>query len=117
MIAGRCPENHVSYPSHPRCPTCGATVDDTVDLADERAEVVTWTGARATPPGVRSPNRVAIVTFDVGDGVRAIGGTTDAVAVGDTVRPVYVAELRDPDAGIRAAESQCWDGYRYEPID
>jgi uncharacterized OB-fold protein len=90
-----------------------------VDLTDRTATVVTWTVSTATPPGVRQPNPLAIVEFDVdGQAVRAISGlTTDEVETGERVRPVYVGELRDPDAGIRAAESQDWDGYRFEPVE
>ena len=117
--AGRCPNGHLSYPTHPRCPTCGEPQTETVELADREATVVTWTVSTATPPGVRQPNPLAIVEFDVeGTAVRAIGGlTTDGVSIGDRVRPVYVEELRDPDADvIRVPESMAWDGYRFEPV-
>lgn len=116
--ANRCPNGHLTYPAHPRCPTCGEPQDGTVDLAHREATVITWTSSTATPPGVRAPNHLAIVEFDVdGEAVRAIGQlTTDEVAIGDTVRPVHVDELRDPDAGIREPASQSWDGYRFEPV-
>jgi hypothetical protein len=42
--------------------------------------------------------------------------TTDDVQTGDTVEPVYVEELRDPDVGIKVPESQDWDGYRWDPV-
>ena len=119
MEAGECPNGHLSYPPHPRCPTCGEPQEGAVDLSDREAEVVTWTVSTATPPGVRQPNPIAIVEFDVeGTPVRAIGGlTTDEVEIGDAVRPVYVEELRDPDADvIRVRESMAWDGYRFEPV-
>ena len=118
LLAGRCPEGHLSYPRHPRCPDCGRPQTASIDLAERTATVVTWTVSTATPPGVRQPNPLAIVEFEVdGSSVRAIGGlTTDAVETGDAVRPVYVEELRDPAAGIRAAASQAWDGYRFEPV-
>ncbi len=122
LEAGVCPDGHVSYPPHPRCPTCGRHQDDFVDLADRTGEVVTWTTSTATPPGVREPNTLAIVEFDlddVADGatVRALGQvTTDDVATGDAVEPRYEPELRDPEAGIREPESQDWDGYRFEPV-
>lgn len=82
------------------------------------ARIVTWTVSTATPPGVRSPNPIAIVAFSVEDEtVRAIGQlTTDEVAIGDEVRPTPCEELRDPEAGIRARESQSWGGYRFEPV-
>jgi uncharacterized OB-fold protein len=119
LLAGECANGHLRYPSHPRCPECGEPMTETVDLADHTAEVLTWTTSTATPPGVREPNTIAIVAFDVeGRTVRAIGGTTtEDVSMGDEVEPVYVAELRDPDAGIRVPESQDWDGYRFRPVE
>ena len=125
MNAGLCPNGHVSYPTHPRCPECGEPQDSgTIDLSELTAEVVTWTHSTKTPPGVREPNTLAIVEFDVsdrtdgGDDVaRALGQvTTDDVETGDEVEPVYVEELRDPEAGIKVPESQEWDGYRFEPV-
>jgi uncharacterized OB-fold protein len=119
LVAHRCPNGHATYPAHPVCPTCRAAQTETVDLADRVGEVVTWTTSTATPPGVREPNTLAIVEFDVdADTVRVLGGTTtDEVAVGDRVEPVYVSELRDPEAGIREPASQAWDGYRFRPIE
>ena len=118
LEAGTCPNGHVSYPTHPRCPDCGEPQAGTLDLSDRTAEVVTWTKSTATPPGVRQPNTLAIVEFDVdGEPVRAIGQvTTDAVEIGDEVRPVYCEELRDPEAGIREPASQEWDGFRFERV-
>ncbi|MHB9287868.1 Zn-ribbon domain-containing OB-fold protein [Halobacteriales archaeon Cl-PHB] len=118
LTAGECPNGHLTYPTHPRCPECGEAQEEHIDLADREAEVVTWTTSTATPPGVREPNTLAIVEFDVGgESVRAIGqATTDDVEVGDTVRPVYVDELRDPEAGIREPASQDWDGFRFDPV-
>jgi uncharacterized OB-fold protein len=118
LAAGRCPEGHLSYPTHPRCPECGRPQEETVDLADRTAEVVTWTTSTATPPGVREPNHLAIVAFEVdGESVRAIGQLTDPAETGDAVEPVYAAELRDPDASIREPASQVWDGYRFTPVE
>jgi uncharacterized OB-fold protein len=116
--AYRCPNGHVTYPSHPRCPECGEEHIESVDLSDETAEVVTWTTSTATPPGVREPNTLAIVEFKLDDdSVRALGqATTDDIETGDEVEPVYVDEVREPGAGIREPESQEWDGYRFEPI-
>jgi uncharacterized OB-fold protein len=117
LVAGRCPSGHLTVPRHPVCPECGEEQTGTVDLSDRHAEVVTWTESRATPPGVRQPNTIAIVEFDVdGTAVRAIGGTTDDVSTGDTVRPVYVEQLREPGAGIREPDSQNWDGFRFETV-
>lgn len=117
-----CPDGHVRYPGHALCPECGKEQTDTVDLTDRRGEVVTWTKSTATPPGVREPNTLAIVEFDVSDAVddehvRAIGQvTTDDVETGDVVEPVYVEELRDPDVGLKTPESTDWDGYRFDPV-
>jgi len=121
LDAHRCPNGHLTSPGHELCPDCGEPQTETVDLADETGTIVTWTTNTATPPGVRQPNSLAIVEFTVGgegESVRAIGQlVADAdVEIGDEVRPVYAEELRDPDAGIREAESQSWDGYRFEPI-
>jgi uncharacterized OB-fold protein len=118
LDAHRCPNGHLTYPGHPRCPECGEPQEGTVDLSERTAEVVTWTTNTATPPGVRSPNSLAIVEFTVdGERVRAIGQLVEdaEVDIGDEVRPVYAEELRDPDAGIREQESQEWDGFRFEP--
>jgi hypothetical protein len=148
LEAIRCPNGHVHHPPHPRCPDCGESPEERIDLAEEVGTVVTWTRTTATPPGVREPNHLAIVEFDLaGSGeatsesgrngedseeggeddtesgnredevVRAIGGLTGGdVTIGDRVRPVYVEELRDPEAGIREPASQEWSGYRFEPI-
>jgi uncharacterized OB-fold protein len=143
LEAIRCSNGHVHHPPHPRCPDCGESPTDRIDLAEEVGTIVTWTSTTATPPGVRELNHLAIVEFDLGtpeavtggsdngkregyddeggrrrDGtVRAIGGlTSGGVAIGDRVRPVYVEELRNPEAGIREPASQEWGGYRFEPI-
>ncbi|MFW6385139.1 MAG: Zn-ribbon domain-containing OB-fold protein, partial [Halodesulfurarchaeum sp.] len=96
LEAFECPNGHLSIPAHPVCPTCGESPTSSIDVSDERATIVSWTTSTATPPGVRSPNHVAIVEFDVdGRSVRTIGQlTTDDVSIGTVVEPVYVAELR-----------------------
>ena len=118
MDAAKYPDGSLTYPAHPIGPG-GEPPVETVDLSRYTAEVVTWTTSTATPPGVRQPNTLAIVEFEVdGEPVRAIGQvTTDAVETGDAVRPVYCEQLRDPDAGIREPESQAWDGFRFEPVE
>jgi uncharacterized OB-fold protein len=118
MEAARYPDGSILYPVHPLGPE-GQEPVGTVDLSEYRATVVTWTTSTATPPGVREPNHLAIVEFHVdGEPVRAIGQLTAGdVEIGDTVEPVYAAELRDPDAGIREPESQSWDGYRFRPVE
>ena len=118
LLAYQCPNGHVTYPSHTVCPDCGREQTDTVDLTDRTAEVVTWTESVATPSGVRAPNTLAIVSFSLeGTTVQALGQTTADVAIGDTVRPVFVDELRDPNEGVREAASQQWSGYRFEPVE
>ncbi|WP_126661297.1 OB-fold domain-containing protein [Haloterrigena salifodinae] len=110
-------DGSISYPGHPRS-RGGAEPVGTIDLSEYTGEVVTWTTSTATPPGVREPNTLAIVEFDVeGESVRALGQvTTDEIKTGDEVEPVYVEELREPGAGIREPESQDWDGYRFQPL-
>ncbi|MDS0476915.1 OB-fold domain-containing protein [Natrinema sp. 1APR25-10V2] len=117
MDATRYEDGSISYPGHPRGPN-GVEPVGTVDLSGYTAEVVTWTTSTATPPGVREPNTLAIVEFDIeGETVRAIGQvTTDDIETGDEVEPVYVEELREPGAGIREPEGQEWDGYRFAPV-
>lgn len=119
LLARRCPAGHLHYPGHRVCPECGETPTETVDLSDREGTVVTWTTNTATPPGVREPNTLAVVEFAVdGATVRVVGQTTtDDVAVGQRVRPVYVERLRDPTAGIRHPDSQDWDGYRFDPVE
>ena len=119
LEAGQCFNGHIRYPVHPRCPACGGEIETSIDLSDETGEIVTWTESMSTPPGVRSPNPIAIVEFTVdGTAVRAIGQlTTNEVGIGDAVRPAYTDELRDVDATmLRESESQGWDGYRFDPI-
>jgi uncharacterized OB-fold protein len=118
LEATRYADGTLSYPGHDRSRE-GAEPVETVDLADRTATILTWTSSTATPPGVREPNHIAVVSFTVdGEEVRAIGQlTTDDVAIGDEVRPVYVEGLRDPGAGIREPESQEWGGFRFDPVD
>ncbi|MEF8870984.1 MAG: zinc ribbon domain-containing protein [Haloarculaceae archaeon] len=117
LVAYRCPNDHLTYPDHTVCPTCGREQTETVDLTDLTATVVTWTESVATPSGVRAPNTLAIAEFTVeGNTVAVLGQTTDDVAIGDTVQPVFVEELRDPEASLRAEDSQSWAGYRFEPV-
>lgn len=111
-------DGSISYPGHPKSRN-GTEPVETVDLSTHSGEVVTWTTSMATPPGVREPNTLAIVEFDVdGEAVRAIGQvTTDDINIGDMVEPVYVEELRDKEAGIRVADSQEWSGFRFKPVE
>ncbi|QKY19182.1 OB-fold domain-containing protein [Halolamina sp. CBA1230] len=118
MTAYRYPDGSITYPGHPRGPG-GEEPVGTVDLSEYTAEVVTWTTSTATPPGVRQPNHLAIVEFDVdGRPVRALGQLEDGnVDIGDTVEPFHVDQLRDPEKGIREPESQEWDGFRFRPVE
>jgi|AntRauTorcE11898_2_1112593.scaffolds.fasta_scaffold00005_165 uncharacterized OB-fold protein len=127
----------ITYPPHTVSPN-GAERVGTVDLRAYEGRVVTWTTSTATPPGVREPNTLAIVEFDMGDDydgpvVRALGqvaphGDADDDAgpdapgdvdidIGDRVEPVYADDLREPGAGIREPESQDWDGFRFRPVE
>ncbi|MES3160561.1 MAG: hypothetical protein PPP55_03210 [Halorubrum sp.] len=120
----------VSYPPHPVGPD-GTERTGTLDLREHEAEVITWTTSTATPPGVREPNTLVIVEFEMGDGydgppVRALGqvaerpdGSGEAfdLDIGDRVEPTYTDELRDPDTGIREPESQAWDGFQFRPVE
>lgn len=119
MDAYRCENGHLTYPSHLLCPECGERQSESVDLSDRTAEVVTWTESTATPPGVREPNTLAIVEFNVdGESVRAIGQIADNtdVSMGDQVEPRYVEELRKPGVGLKPHDAdQEWDGYWFEP--
>ncbi|MCU4753847.1 nucleic acid-binding protein [Halobacteria archaeon AArc-curdl1] len=114
-------DGSVGFPGH-HLGLDGEEPVDTINLSEYTATVVTWTTSTATPPGVRQPNHLAIVEFDLEDHevdtpVRALGQlTTGDVESGDSVRPVYVDELRDPTVGIKAGSEQEWDGYRFEPI-
>ncbi len=116
LKAYRYADGSIACPGHPVGPDESSPVE-TIDLSEYTAEIVTWTTAYATPPGVRAPNPVAIVEFEIDEQtVRAIGQlTTDDVAIGDPVTPVYTDELRDPEKSIREPASQDWDGYRFKP--
>lgn len=131
MEAARYPDGSILYPPHPVGPDGNEPVG-TVDLSEYTATLITWTTSTATPPGVRQPNHIGIVEFEVseassegrtesgddGEPVRAIGQlTTDEVEIGDELEAVYAAELREPGAGIREPESQSWDGYRFRPVE
>lgn len=119
LVARQCLAGHLYYPDRAVCPDCGADESDPVALDGTTGTVITWTTARATPPGVRAPNTLAIVEFEFeGTTVRALGQTTtEDVAIGDEVRPVRVDELRDPEAAFRETDSQRWDGVRFEPFE
>jgi len=118
MEAARYPDGSILYPTHPVGPDGNEPVE-TVDLSEYTAELLTWTTSTATPPGVREPNHIGIVEFDVeGEPVRAIGQlSTGDVEIGQKVEAVYAEQLREPGAGIREPDSQAWDGYLFEPLE
>jgi hypothetical protein len=119
MEAYRYSDGSITYPGHPVGPD-GSEPEGTVDLSQYTATVVTWTTSMATPPGVRQPNTIAVVEFDVdGEPVRAIGQVTEdaSVDIGDEVEAVYCEELREPGAGIRHPDSQEWDGFQFRPVE
>lgn len=101
MAAARYPDGTVLYPPHPLGPD-GSEPVGTVDLSAYTATVITWTSSTATPPGVRQPNHLAIVEFELGgtsgdaDGAAgdADGGAgndsagSTAAADGETVRAI-----------------------------
>ncbi|MFP8958426.1 nucleic acid-binding protein [Natrialbaceae archaeon A-CW3] len=125
MEAVRYADGSIGFPRH-HLGLDGEEPVETIDLSEHTATVVTWTTSTATPPGVREPNHLAIVEFDLeSEGltepdappVRALGQlTTGDVETGDTVQPVYVEELREPGVGIKLTESQAWDGFRFKPV-
>lgn len=119
LEASRCPNGHLMYPRHPRCRECGEEPTESIDLSDRIGEIVTWTVSYSTPPGVRDPNPLAFVEFEVdGDSVRVLGGlTTTEVETGQRVEPVHLDAVREPEAGIRHRDSQRWDGYRFRPVE
>ena len=75
-----CPNGHATCPGHALCPECGDPQEGTIDLTDRIGEVVTWTTSTATPPGVREPNTLAIVEFDVSDATEGPDGDKDRIA-------------------------------------
>ncbi len=117
MEAYRYESGAITYPGHPVGPE-GTEPVETIDLSEHTGTVITWTTAHAPPPGVREPNHLAIVEFEIdGKTVRALGQVTDDdVEIGTRVQPVYVDELRDPEQSLKTPESQAWDGYRFTPV-
>lgn len=120
LEATRYESGEITCPGHPIGPD-GTEPVETLDLSDLTATVVTWTTSTASPPGVREPNHLAIVEFDVdGQPVRVLGQlTTGSVEIGDEVTPLYIEQLRDPEESIRNPDPGCqeWDGYRFEPVE
>lgn len=57
-------DRSLSYLSHP-VGSDGSAPVGTVDLSEYTTTVMTWTTSTATPPGVREPNPLAVIEFDV----------------------------------------------------
>ncbi|MDR9411707.1 MAG: OB-fold domain-containing protein [Haloferacaceae archaeon] len=116
--AARYADGSVGYPAHPIGPDGDAATGE-VSLADAVGTVETWTRSTAPPPGVRAPNLLAIVSFDVTGGpVRMIGQVdAEAIAIGDRVRLGPPTELRDPAAALRPAAVQSYTGHRFVPVE
>lgn len=90
------------YYTRERCPACRSTDHRTDRL--RRGEVVAATTVHATPPGVRSPNRLGLVRFE--HGVTLVAQLGDDSSAGDTVAFGAVELLRDgnrPVSGPRLA--------------
>ena len=111
-------DGSVGYPMHPIGPDGHAPVGE-VALTGRAGTVETWTESTATPPGVRAPNLLAIVSFDLPGGpVRMIGQVdADAVAIGDRVHLGPPTQLREPDSGLRPTAVQSYVGHRFVPAE
>ncbi|WP_121743306.1 Zn-ribbon domain-containing OB-fold protein [Natronorubrum halophilum] len=84
------------YYTRDRCAECRSTAIDSYQL--QQGEVVAATTVHATPPGVRSPNRLGLVQFE--HGVTLIAQLRDDSAAGDTVRFGSISILRDGDQPV-----------------
>lgn len=80
------------YYTRVRCPACGSDAVETEEL--DTGEVLTVTEVAVTPPDVRSPNRLGLVSFD---GVRLVGQLGDEASSGDTVAFTGAHRLRTSD--------------------
>jgi uncharacterized OB-fold protein len=111
-------DGSVGYPMHPIGPDGHAPLGE-VALTGLTGTVETWTESTATPPGVRAPNLLAIVSIDVPGGpVRMIGQVAaDTVAIGDRVQLGPPTQLRDPDSGLRPTAVQSYVGHRFVPVE
>jgi uncharacterized OB-fold protein len=118
LNAYQCVNGHVSYPKHPMCNICGLTCEKKIPLSNLEATVITWTTSTVPTPGVRSPNTIAIVEYEIeGCKIKILGGVdAEKIKIGDKVKAKYIPELRDPKKSKRFAESQYWGGHRFELI-
>ncbi|APW96914.1 hypothetical protein CHINAEXTREME_03630 [Halobiforma lacisalsi AJ5] len=100
-----CPAcDHRWYYTRDRCSECGSERIDTYRL--ETGEVLATTTVHATPPNVRSPNRLGLVRFD---GVSLVAQLEGDVSTGDDVRFGECTVLRGNGDGI--------PGRRLEPME
>jgi hypothetical protein len=111
-------DGSVGYPRHPIGPDGHASRGE-VSLLGVEGTVETWTRSTATPPGVRAPNLLAIVAFDVTGGpIRMLGQVeADSIAIGDRVRLGPVTQLRDPARALRPVAVQSYTGHRFVPVE
>ena len=93
--------------------------NETVSLSGLNGTVVTWTKSTVPPPGVRSPNILAIVEYSIeGQSITLLGGIeNESVNIGDTVKAIYVSNLRDTEYCQRDEESQTWSGHRFKVVN
>ncbi|MFB6282648.1 MAG: nucleic acid-binding protein [Halobacteria archaeon] len=126
LVARKCDEGHYSFTDQDACPRCGTELSMEKDLSDTSGKVVAATVSRATPDGVRTPNPLATVEFNLEEGtVTKTGQLTEnavregelVVESGDLVEPVYVEQLRDTGESFKHEESQGWGGYRFCPVN
>ncbi|AHG01220.1 hypothetical protein HALLA_02260 (plasmid) [Halostagnicola larsenii XH-48] len=83
------------YYTRARCTDCGSTAFETYPL--ETGRVMATTTVHATPPGVRAPNRLALVQFD--GGIRLIAQVRGPpVSSGDSVEFGDIVTLRAGDS-------------------
>lgn len=80
------------YYTRVRCPDCGSDAVGTYEL--DAGEVLAVTEVAVTPPDVRSPNRLGLVSFD---GVRLIAQLDDEATSGDSVAFAGRHRLRTSD--------------------
>ena len=116
----KCSNGHLCYPKHSVCPKCGVLMGNkTVSLSELKGTVVTWTKSTVPPPGVRSPNILAIVEYHIeGQSITLLGGIEDeSVNIGDAVKATYVSNLRDTEYCQRDKESQTWSGHRFKVVN
>ncbi len=83
------------YYSRARCLECGSSAIETYQLDSGR--VVATTTVHATPPGVRTPNRLGLVRFD--DEVSLIAQLQDTeISVGESIGFGEIVALRSGDS-------------------